>query len=87
MIIPLTILQQDMIEKYDLKRLAVSGWVYLEIRKGMYGLKQASLLVNQLLQKRLKPFGYYPAQNTPGICLHNTKPTSFSLVVDDFAVK
>jgi hypothetical protein len=85
--LPLTILPQDIIEKYDLKRLAVNGWVYLEISKGMYGLKQAGLLANQLLQKRLTPFGYYPARNTPGLWLHNTKPTDFSLVVDDLAVK
>jgi hypothetical protein len=53
----------------------------------MYGLKQAGLLANQLLQKRLKHFGYYPKRHTPGIWLQNTKPTAFSLVVDDFAVK
>jgi hypothetical protein len=81
------ILPQDVIEKYNLKRLAVSGWVYLEIRKGMYGLKQAGLLANQLLQKRLKPFVYYPARHMPGQWLHSTKPKSFSLAVDDFAVK
>jgi hypothetical protein len=51
----------------------------------MYGLKQAGLLANQLLQKRLKPFD--PARNTPGLWLHNTKPKAFSLVVDDFVVK
>ncbi len=27
------------------------GWVYIEIRKGMYGLPQASILANQLLEK------------------------------------
>jgi hypothetical protein len=32
--LPLTILPQDIIEKYDLKRLAVNGWVYLEIHNG-----------------------------------------------------
>jgi hypothetical protein len=53
----------------------------------MYGLKQAGLLANQLLQKRLKSFGYHPARHTPGLWLHNKKPTGFSLVVDDFAVK
>jgi hypothetical protein len=56
--LPISILPLDIIEKYDLTRLAVNGWVYLEIRKGMYGLKQAGLLANQLLHKRLKPFGY-----------------------------
>jgi hypothetical protein len=85
--LPLTILPLDIIEKHDLKRLTVNGWVYLEIQKGMYGLKQAGLLANQLLQKRLKPFGNCPERHTPGLWLHNTKQTAFSLVVDDFAVK
>jgi hypothetical protein len=53
----------------------------------MYGLKQAVLLANQLLQTCLAPFGYYPACHTPGLWLHKTRPISFSLVVDDFAVK
>jgi hypothetical protein len=53
----------------------------------MYGLKQAGLLANQLLQTRLAPFGYYPARHTPGPWLHKTRPISFTLVVEDFAVK
>jgi hypothetical protein len=53
----------------------------------MYGLKQAGLLANQLLQKRLAPFGYYPARHTLGLCLHKTIPIAFTLIVDDFAVK
>jgi hypothetical protein len=61
--------------------------MYLEIRKGMYGLKQSGLLANQLLQKILAPYGYYPARHTPGIWLHKTTSIAFTLVVDDFAVK
>jgi hypothetical protein len=53
----------------------------------MYGLKQAGLLSNQLLQTCLAPFGYYTARHTPGLWLHKTRPISFSLVLDDFAVK
>jgi hypothetical protein len=53
----------------------------------MYGLKQAGLLANQLLQTRLAPFGYYPAHHTTGLWLHKTSPIAFSLIVDDFAVK
>jgi hypothetical protein len=53
----------------------------------MYGLKHAGLLANQLLQTRLTPFGYYPARHTPGLWLHKTRPISFSLIMDDFAVK
>jgi hypothetical protein len=78
---------EEIIQKYNLNALAVDGWVYIEIRKGMYGLKQAGLLANQLLQTRLAPFGYYPARHTPGLWLHKTRPISFTLVVDDFTVK
>jgi hypothetical protein len=78
---------EEIIQKYNLNALAVDGWVYIEIRKGMYGFKQAGLLSNQLLQTRLAPFGYYPARHTPGLWLHKTWSISFTLVVDDFAVK
>jgi hypothetical protein len=78
---------EEIVDKYNLNALAVDGWVCIEIRKGMYGLKQAVLLANQLLQTRLAPFGYYRARHTPGLCLHKTRPISFSLVVDYFTVK
>jgi hypothetical protein len=78
---------EEIVQKYNLNAFAVDGWVYIEIRKGMYGLKQAGLLANQLLQTRLAPFGYYPARHTPELWLHKMQPISFTLVVDDFAVK
>jgi hypothetical protein len=78
---------EEIIQKYNLNALAVDGWVYIEIRKGMYGLKQAGLLANKLLQTRLAPFGYYLARHTPGLWLHKTRSISFTLNVDDFAVK
>jgi hypothetical protein len=78
---------EEIIQKYNLNDLAVNGWVYIEIRKGMYGLKHAGLLASQLLQTRLAPFGYYPARHTPGLWLHKTRHISFTLIVDDVAVK
>jgi hypothetical protein len=68
---------EEIITKYNLRALAVDGWVYKEIRKGMYGLKQTGLLATQLLQKRLAPFGYYPAHHIPGLWLHKTRPIAF----------
>jgi hypothetical protein len=47
---------EEIVDKYNFGALAVDGWVHIEIRKGMYGLKQAGLLANQLLQARLAPF-------------------------------
>jgi hypothetical protein len=78
---------EEIIQKYNLNALAVDGWVYIEIRKGMYGLKQAGLLTTQLLQTRLAPFGCYPARHTPRLWVHKTRSISFTLVVDDFTVK
>jgi hypothetical protein len=60
---------EEIVQKYNLHALAVDGWVYIEIRKDMYGLKQAGLIANQLLQTRVAPFGYYPARHTPGLSL------------------
>jgi hypothetical protein len=64
---------EEIVDKYNLKALAVNGWVYIEIRKGMYELKQVGLFANQLLQTRLVPSGYYPASHTPGLWLHKTR--------------
>jgi hypothetical protein len=78
---------EEIVDKYNLKALAVDGWIYIEIRKDMYVLKQVGLLANQILQTSLGRFGYYPAHNTPGLWWHKTRPIAFSLIVDDFAVK
>jgi hypothetical protein len=53
----------------------------------MYNLKQAGLLANQSLQTRFAQFGYYPARHNLGRWLHKTRSISFTLVVEDFAVK
>jgi hypothetical protein len=58
---------QEIIDKYNVRAMMVDGWVYIEIRKGMYGLKQTAILANQLLKKCLVPFGYYPARHTMGV--------------------
>jgi hypothetical protein len=57
MIMLLSRFTKEIIQKYNLNALAVVGWVYIEVRNGMYDLKQAGLLVNQLPQTRLAPFG------------------------------
>jgi hypothetical protein len=87
MVINLASLPQETIEKYDLNELAQDGKVYIEIQKGMYGLPQAGILTNELLQRNLAKDGYRPTTHTHGLWTHNTRTISFSLVVDDFGVK
>jgi hypothetical protein len=87
MVINLSCLPQETIDKYDLIELAQDGKVYIEIHKGMYGLPQAGILTNELLQRNLAKDGYRPTQHTHGLWKHGTRPISFSLVVEDFGVK
>jgi len=85
--IPINIVPQPVIDHYNLTSLVQSGHVMVEIRKGIYGLKQAGLLANNLLNERILAGGYYPASHTPGLYLHKTRKISFTLWVDDFSVK
>ena len=41
----------DIIKHYNLNEIAMDGKVCAEICKGMYGLPQAGILANKLLQK------------------------------------
>jgi hypothetical protein len=86
-VINLASLPQETIDKYDLKELAQGGKVYIEIQKGMYGLPQAGILSNELLQRNLTKDGYRPTTHTHGLWTHDTHPISFSLVMDDFGDK
>jgi hypothetical protein len=87
MFINLSSLPQETIDKYNLMELAQDVKVYIEIQKGMYGLPQAGILANELLQRNLAKDGYRPTQHTHGLWKQDTRPVSLSLVVDDFGVK
>ena len=84
----LTNLPEDVIEHYGLKYKTTSdGYVYVDIRKGMYWLPQAGLLAQELLEQRLMKYGYTQSKVTPGFWTHSWRPISFTLVVDNFGVK
>ncbi|KAL7483088.1 hypothetical protein ACHAW6_013638 [Cyclotella cf. meneghiniana] len=85
--IPLQIIPTHIIDQYDLRAKAKNGFVYMEIRRAMYGLPQAGILANKLLKQRLAKYGYYEVAHTPGLWKHLSRPISFTLVVDDFGIK
>jgi hypothetical protein len=53
--IPLSLLPQAAIDKYNLTDKIIDGHVYAEVRKGMYGLPHAGKIANDKLQAFLKP--------------------------------
>ena len=81
-------LPNDFIKEYQLRTKATKeGYVYIEVRRGMYGLPQAGLLAQLELEERLAKHGYRQSKLVPGLWTHDWRPISFTLVVDDFGVK
>ena len=78
----------EIVDEYNLhEKETEDGHVYLEVRRGMYGLPQAGLIAQEELEGRLNKHGYRQSKLVPGLWLHDWRPISFSLVVDDFGVK
>jgi hypothetical protein len=74
--------------EYKLGEITTSdGYVYCEIRKGMYGLPQAGIIAQELLQERLAKVGYHQSKIVPGLWTHEMRNICFTLVVDDFTIK
>ena len=53
----------------------------------MYGLLQAGLIANELLEKWLNKHGYRQSKLVPGLWKHDIRPIQFTLLVDNFGVK
>jgi hypothetical protein len=85
--IPIDVFPQATIDQYNLLQHVHNGFIYLEVRKAIYGLPQAGILANKLLRQRLRPFGYFEVAHTPGLWKHVSRPIQFTLTVDDFGIK
>ena len=86
--IPIWMLPYDIIDQYNLKPLFHNGFVYVEIRRGMYGLPQAGRLANDQLIKFLAPHGYKPCALTPGLWKHKlvTSHSPLSSTTSEFDI-
>ena len=78
----------SVVQHYNLEVKAPwDGYVYVEIKQGMYRLPQAGLIAHQLLEKLLNKKGYHQSEITLGFWMHNWRLICFLLCVDDFEVK
>ena len=85
--IKMAYIPQDIIDQYGLTAKAVNGKLLVEIRKGMYGLKQAGRIANDQLKQHRKASGYVPCKYMARLFTHISRKISFALCVDDFVVK
>ena len=66
--VKLTDIPAEIITEYKLRdKVNKNGFVFIEVTKGMYGLPQAGLLANLLLEKRLNKQGYFQSKLVPGL--------------------
>ena len=86
--VPLRYFPPDIITLYNLDEIVTrDGFIYIEIHKGMYGLKNAAILAYNNLKKNLLPFEYVPFEETVGLWNHKKRRTKFCVCIDDFGIK
>jgi hypothetical protein len=85
--IPLDLFPSWTINQYNLHGHAYKGFVYIEMRRAVWGLPQAGILANKRLWQKLAPFGYFECNNTSGLWYHESRPVLFTLIVNNFRVK
>ena len=80
------LIPQEVLDKYDII-FDNHNFTYVEICRGIYGLKEAGVISFDQLVRKLKRFGYEPMPQTTGLCKHTSRQTTFTLCVDDFGVQ
>jgi hypothetical protein len=57
------------------------------MKKGIYDLPQAGILTKKLSQRQLAHHGYQPVNHTYDLWMHDARPITLSLVVNDLRIK
>ena len=63
------------------------GCVHARIDKAWCGLKEAGRIAGDDIRDHLAAFGHNESKFSPGLFTHDTRPISFTSVVDDLGVK
>ena len=75
----LDLLPDDIIKEYKLwDTVNNNGNIFCEVHCGMYGLPQAGIIAQELLEKRFCIAGYTQSKLTPGYWTHAWGPISLS---------
>ncbi len=83
-----TDIPDKIIKEYSLQELVIEdGYVYCANSKDIYSLPQGGIIAQELLAERLSKHGYHQSKIIPELLTHKTRLTTFTLVMDDFAIK
>ncbi len=77
MCLKITDIPEEITEHYNLRELVTEDrYAYCEITRGMYGLPQAGIIAQELLEKRLGEHRYYQSKIVHGLWKHKRKNSS-----------
>ena len=63
----LTNMPANVVEHYKLRDKATKdGYIFVAVKRGMYGIPQAGILAQELLEAELDKHGYSQSMLTPG---------------------
>ena len=85
--IDLSLIPQDVIDKYNLMDKQINRFIHVRVYKGMYGLFRSGIIAHTALKEHLCPFRYEPAPTTSVLWRHNMNGTTFTLLIDGFAIR
>lgn len=78
---------EDIRQRYNLYQLVDNEYIYIKIKKGMYGLNQATLLDYEMLLEIINKAGFHQIPTSLGLLKHDTKQKISSLYVENFGIK
>lgn len=70
---PLKYITQEIMGEYDINSIASNSFVCVEIRKGMYGIKEAGIIAFKHLVQNLAPHDSHPYKHAPDPWTHKTR--------------
>merc|ERR1712011_56253 len=78
--IPYKYFPQDIITRYNLdQKVTPNDKIYVKIKQGMYGLKQAAILAYETVTKLLTEAGYQLIPGSTGLWKHSINNIMFAL--------
>ena len=85
--IQISIIQQEFVDKYNIKVKEHNCYIFTQVTKGENGLPQSGQISHDALVKNLEHYGYRPLRKTLALWTHGRRTINFTLIVDDFGVK
>ena len=74
------IIPQDIINEYNLTKIASNGKVYINTQKGMHGLTQYGRIAHYIFKKHLYKYRYKPVEFIPVLWNQKSRPISVTLI-------